>query len=362
MRLSNNIHCHFKSNVSLFKPMTLYDATKSMIAEEVAACAANGLGNLTRHDISAEHLVQPLPVYGPSLNEHNDLVLSEILELPDDLISCDESSCKRSKTDFDDADDDDDDDVDTFLRIHAFPDPPSLIQVPFMPAKLALSGTVTSAEADKRSIPSPIMLPDARPDLEATLSIKNDTLVDDGTQESAAGKTDERCTGKGEKNTRFLGFQASDWTARFLQLCDFRKRFGHCIVHHNFNENLPLARWVKRQRYQFKLLMEGKPSTMTPERIQCLENIGFTWHSQSSAWYERLEDLREFKSVHGHCNVPSTYAENPKLATWVRCQRRQYNLRRDGKPSNITPIRIEELEELGFVWEMRGTKRRSSSN
>jgi len=356
MRLSNSMHCHFKPSLSVFKPMTLYDATKSMVTEEIAACAANGLGNFTRYDISAEYLVQPSPVYGTSIDVHSDLALSEIFELPDDLISCDDSSCIRSK-----RDDDDEDDADPFLRINVFPAPLSSIQLPFKSVK-STCPSGSSSERDKGSNPSPIMSPSSRPDLELAPPIKNDTRGDEDIQESAAGRADCRCNDKGEKNTRFLGFQASDWTTRFLQLCDFRKRFGHCIVHHNFNENLPLARWVKRQRYQYKLLMEGKPSTMTPERIQCLENIGFTWHSQSSAWYERLEDLREFKSVHGHCNVPSTYAENPKLATWVRCQRRQYNLLRDGRPSNITPIRIEELEALGFVWEMRGIKRRNSSN
>jgi Helicase associated domain len=51
--------------------------------------------------------------------------------------------------------------------------------------------------------------------------------------------------------------------------------------------------------------------------------------------------------------VPSTYPENPQLATWVKCQRRQYKLLKDGKTSNMSLGRIEKLEELGFIWEMR---------
>mmetsp|Transcript_18214 Transcript_18214/g.52629 ORF Transcript_18214/g.52629 Transcript_18214/m.52629 type:complete len:116 (-) Transcript_18214:151-498(-) len=38
-----------------------------------------------------------------------------------------------------------------------------------------------------------------------------------------------------------------------------------------------LARWVKRQRYQYKLMSEGKRSTTTEERIRELERAGFVW-------------------------------------------------------------------------------------
>ena len=56
---------------------------------------------------------------------------------------------------------------------------------------------------------------------------------------------------------------------------------------------------------------------------------------------------------HTHSNVPSTFPENPQLATWVKCQRRQYKLLRDGKTSNMTMERIVQLEKIGFVWEVR---------
>jgi hypothetical protein len=110
---------------------------------------------------------------------------------------------------------------------------------------------------------------------------------------------------------------------------------------------------VKRQRYQYKLKADGQMSTMTDERITLLENIGFIWDSHAAAWAEKLYELKDFHRERGHCNVPSTYPENPQLATWVKCQRRQYKLLRDGKTSNMTMDRIVELENVGFVWEVR---------
>jgi len=159
----------------------------------------------------------------------------------------------------------------------------------------------------------------------------------------------------GENGHRFRPYQYEQWTEKFQELCDFRKDKGHCQVPHTYKENPPLARWVKRQRYQYKLKAEGKMSTMTDERVKLLENIGFIWDSHAAAWAEKLHELKDYLQVHGDCNVPSTYPANPQLATWVKCQRRQYKLLRDNKTSNMTVDRIMELEKLGFVWEVRKT-------
>jgi hypothetical protein len=156
---------------------------------------------------------------------------------------------------------------------------------------------------------------------------------------------------------RFRPYQAGQWAERFTDLCVYREKHGNCLVPHTYKENLPLARWVKRQRYQYKLMIEGKSSTMTEERVKALEEIGFIWDSQGAAWGERLEELKEFRSTYMHCNVPSNYSENPQLATWVKCQRRQYKLHMEGKASNMTPQRIDDLETVGFEWLLRSYKK-----
>lgn len=156
---------------------------------------------------------------------------------------------------------------------------------------------------------------------------------------------------------RFRPYQAGQWVEKFDELCEYREKMGHCLVPHTYSESLPLARWVKRQRYQYKLMREGKASTMTNERVLALENIGFVWDSQGAAWGERLGELKEFRQVYMHCNVPSNFSENPQLATWVKCQRRQYKLHMEGKPSNMTEDRIRHLENLGFEWELRTYKK-----
>ena len=154
------------------------------------------------------------------------------------------------------------------------------------------------------------------------------------------------------ESKRFRGYQSEQWSDRFEELVNFQVRHGHCLVPHVFPENPAMAQWVKRQRYQYKLLTSGKHSTLTQERVTALEQLGFVWDSHTVAWNERFDELIAFKDARGHCNVPSTW-ENQTLAVWVKCQRRGFKLFSQGKKSNMTLERMEMLESLGFVWNPR---------
>mgnify|MGYP003866784279 CR=1 FL=1 len=164
-----------------------------------------------------------------------------------------------------------------------------------------------------------------------------------------------------DDNQRFKPFHEEKWSHRYKELLEFHRSFGHAAVPHTYPKNPQLARWVKRQRRQFKLRKEGKPSTMTPERLELLDSVGFIWDSHDLNWREKLEALTAFKAENSHCNVPSNFRDK-KLATWVKCQRRQYKLYWDGKPSAMSPFRISALERLGFEWEIRSAGAKASSS
>ena len=155
---------------------------------------------------------------------------------------------------------------------------------------------------------------------------------------------------------RFRPYQYEQWQGKFEELCEFKRIHGHCNVPRKQKGTTMLWRWVKRQKYQYKLFREGKQSTLSQERISALENVGVQWDYHGSTWSERLAELTTYCQVNGHCNVPSKYPANPQLSTWVKCQRRQYKLYQSGKPSNITSERIEALAELDFVFEPRAKK------
>jgi hypothetical protein len=137
------------------------------------------------------------------------------------------------------------------------------------------------------------------------------------------------------------------WEDRIQELVQFKRRFGHCLVQKNWDENASLAKWVKRQRYQLKLRKQGRYSTMTEERIKSLDELGFVWSSHGASWEERYLELVAFQQEYGHCNVPSSLPEKYQLAVWVKCQRRQR------KHNVMTKDRYHKLNELGFVWNHR---------
>lgn len=144
-----------------------------------------------------------------------------------------------------------------------------------------------------------------------------------------------------------------DWEERLNELRDYISKFGHCLVPYKFSDNQQLGTWVNKQRTQYKLMMEGSPSSMTPDRARALEALGFVWFQRDLVdWYSRLEDLKQYKQQYGDCLVPNKYAENPPLGTWVMHQRAQYRKLREGKPSPMTEERVEALESIGFVWSI----------
>jgi hypothetical protein len=150
-------------------------------------------------------------------------------------------------------------------------------------------------------------------------------------------------------------YQSDQWYEKFEKLVEFKRIHDHCLVPNNWGKNEPLALWVKRQRYQYRLKREGQHSTLTEEREAALDELGFVWDSHGAVWEERLAELKLFKARYGHCNVPAG-SEDRQLAIWVKCQRRQNKLFCDGERSNITQERIAKLEQLGFVWNPRKLK------
>lgn len=136
-------------------------------------------------------------------------------------------------------------------------------------------------------------------------------------------------------------------------LKQFRKKNGHCHVPLNDPKYPKLGLWVKEQRRHYTLMKQGKLSHMTKERCEELSSLGFCYDTHESTWLERLRELADFKEEHGSCIVPSSYAKNTKLATWVHHQRRQYKKFKEGKHCHITEDRIRALDKIGFVWHPR---------
>jgi hypothetical protein len=102
---------------------------------------------------------------------------------------------------------------------------------------------------------------------------------------------------------------------------------------------------------QYKLLTDGKPTSISLDRVAKLEALDFAWNAQQAAWKRHMEELAAFKKMHGHCHVPLAHKKFPNLGLWVKEQRRHYTLLKQGRPSHMTPERAKELDEAGFCWD-----------
>ncbi|KAL3923145.1 MAG: hypothetical protein SGILL_001825 [Bacillariaceae sp.] len=158
---------------------------------------------------------------------------------------------------------------------------------------------------------------------------------------------------------RFRAHQTDIWVDKYEDLVQYKTKNGHCLVPNSYPPNPSLAEWVKRQRYQYKLRVAGKHSSMTDDRVAALEKLEFCWNSHDANWEDKFAELVDYKRRFGHTNVPSTSQDFPKLAVWVKRQRRQYKFLMEGQASTVTPYRKEKLESIGFSWSGRKPKKGS---
>jgi len=90
------------------------------------------------------------------------------------------------------------------------------------------------------------------------------------------------------------------WRERYNMLCQYRNIYGDCLVPQRYKLNPQLGTWVNTQRRQCKMLKEGKSSSMTLQRIHCLNSIDFVWlssihHSQASETVEKILEMANKK-------------------------------------------------------------------
>jgi hypothetical protein len=131
----------------------------------------------------------------------------------------------------------------------------------------------------------------------------------------------------------------AQWEEGFRCLAIFRQREGHCRVPHNHREQgFQLGTWVANQR--------GDQDTMSPDRRQRLDALGFVWDPHAASWEEGFRFLKIFRQREGHCRVSGDHREQGyRLGQWVSNQR--------AAQDKLSPERRQQLDALGFVWKVR---------
>jgi hypothetical protein len=130
------------------------------------------------------------------------------------------------------------------------------------------------------------------------------------------------------------------WEDNFNALANFKQRFRHCNVSRGWEERPGLATWCETQRAKKH---KGKLSL---EQTQKLDSLNFSWDLKAAHWEEMLATLTAYIKRFGHNRISVNSKEYAKLQRWCA------NVRTRKKEGRLTLVQIQELESLGFLWEV----------
>jgi hypothetical protein len=140
------------------------------------------------------------------------------------------------------------------------------------------------------------------------------------------------------------------WMQMYQLLLTFKTQHGHAHVPSTYKSNPALSNWCVTQRSMYRSRNENSYSTLSDERLDMLQRVGFVWAIQGLTipWEARFDQLADYKLKHGTCSVSRKDPPHKSLASWVMNQRTQLRLLRQGKPSHMTQDRAIKLDNIGF--------------
>jgi hypothetical protein len=225
--------------------------------------------------------------------------------------------------------------------------------------------------------------------------------------------------GREEKLNR-IGFvwniNERDWNLRFQQLMEYKEANGNCNVPQDFRPIPQLGHFVQEQRrankdqkltkerfeklnsigfdwgkHQYgwiahneqledendrthgplhapkrcsannpphlhKLVTEHLSNNRQKKVLEKESVTGITTSDNEICWDLHFRELLAYLQTHGDFNVPQCYPCNPLLARWVSDQRNEFDLKRRGEQTSLTPLREANLDAIGFTWIIGGTE------
>ena len=129
---------------------------------------------------------------------------------------------------------------------------------------------------------------------------------------SSQSTTTSSTASRPRKRRRTTSAHRTSWEERLRQLRDYKARYGDLLIPIRFKENPSLGKFVHNSREQYKIFHKapgpGKPKkkkcSLTRERIEQLEELGFLWSAERSKhqkedWEARLKQLKKYKEKYG---------------------------------------------------------------
>ena len=170
----------------------------------------------------------------------------------------------------------------------------------------------------------------------------NEDIVSDDKPPLKRRRKDEDDAGR-KAGSRLLEYNEI-WMNHYCKLKQHQKKHGVTIP---ASKKTKIGRWISTQRKMFT------KNRIRPDRKKLLDEIGFILKplggkGYDEMWMDNFHELKEYRTKHGHCNVPkSKKACSPsfRLGGWVTTQRTRKN------KNKLEPDKIRLLDEIGFNWK-----------
>ena len=143
-----------------------------------------------------------------------------------------------------------------------------------------------------------------------------------------------------------MNWNPDNWESRFNLVKQYYEEHGNInISQKEVIQGVWLGKWIVSQK---KAMQEGK---LTNEQLDMLKTLPMEEVGRKdNLWWSMYEEAKKYYLKFGNLNIPMDYltSNGKKLSDWIIRQRRNYKL---GK----MPLEHKEkLDDIGFVWDIKG--------
>ena len=138
------------------------------------------------------------------------------------------------------------------------------------------------------------------------------------------------------------------WNKWYNLAVEYRNEHGDLLVPRKYvtSSGKKLGQWMNRARQAYK------NGDLSPDKIEKLNAIGMVWDAsinKEETWNKWYQLAVEYRNEHGDLLAPALYKtkSGEKLGFWIS------GCRKDYQKGNLSPDKIEKLEAIDMVWNVR---------
>ncbi|MBQ7668021.1 MAG: helicase associated domain-containing protein [Clostridia bacterium] len=144
-----------------------------------------------------------------------------------------------------------------------------------------------------------------------------------------------------------------NWYDMYEKLEEYYNEYGNINVpiYYKTSDGFMLGRWLSNIRNSVKH-PSANGMRLNSNKIELLERLGIDWSPIETQWEKMYNLAKEYYNENGNLLIPDKYTtkENIKLGRWIGTQRGNY------KKNILSKEKIELLEKIGMVWNLRKVK------